>query len=58
MAKKIITSLKKRKAPKKPKLSASRKTIEAYAKKSKEVEAHNKSVDAEVASRKKLLGMR
>jgi hypothetical protein len=48
-------SLKKRKAPKKPKITASKSTFDNYEKKKREVDAHNKKAESERARRKKIL---
>lgn len=54
--KSTLTSLKKKKNKKKPGLKASARAIDAYVKGQKEVDDHNKRVDAELARRKKILG--
>lgn len=48
-------SLKKRKAPKKPKLTASKASFDSYEKRKREVDAHNKKAEAEKNRRKKIL---
>jgi hypothetical protein len=48
-------SLKTRKAPKKPKITASKSAFDNYEKKKREVDAHNKKAAAEKARRKKIL---
>lgn len=48
-------SLKLKKVPKKPKLTASKPVFDRYEKKKKEVDAHNKRVEGEKKRRKAIL---
>lgn len=48
-------SLRKMKTPRKPKLKAAKSAFDNYEKRKREVDAHNKRVDAEINRRKKIL---
>jgi hypothetical protein len=54
MAKVVINSLRKKKLPKRPKMNASKAAWDNYDKRKKEVEAYNKSIEAEKSRRQKI----
>jgi hypothetical protein len=54
MAKTVINSLRKKKAPKRPKMNASKASWDAYEKKANAVKAYNKAVDTEKARRQRI----
>lgn len=54
MAANSSVSVKKKKLPKAPKFTASKPVWDAYEKKKKEVDAHNKRAESEMARRKKI----
>lgn len=50
----VAISVRKKKSPKKPNMKAPKSSWDRYEKKKKEVDAHNKRAEAELARRKRI----